>query len=774
MNEKKSLKVYGMTCTLCSIAIEEKIRKMPGVSSAIVSYATEKARVEYDPEILPLPEIIKEMEALGFPAEESGTGGGSKAEQETRRLRRLVIASILLSLPLVLAMVFDAWSYLVENFAPAYVYKLLAFVSQIRMRIPFINDWRFQFALATPIQFVIGRRFYRNAYYSLKAGKANMDLLVAAGTSIAYFFSIFMAVWGKPSGYYPMRNVFGEWVVMNNTYFEVSSVIITLVLLGKYLERIAKDRTSDAMKTLMEWKAKTARVLRDGQETDIPAAEVVAGDVVVVRPGEKIPVDGVILDGHSSVDESMITGESIPVEKEAGDPVTGSSLNQYGTFRFRAEKVGSETLLSNIVRMVEEAQTSKAPVQKTVDLVSALFVPMILFAAMVTFDVWYFFLLGRNAHYIVKPVLYAVSVLVVSCPCALGLATPTAIKVAMGKGAQNGILIKNGAALEGAYKIDTVVLDKTGTITTGKPEVSDFFIPGEKDDPVYRKELLFLAATAEKKSEHPLGEAIHRWGKSLEPGSETLEPQKFETVPGKGVRAEVREKEILLGTKQMMDEQEIAVDRFEPVLDTFRLQGKTTVLMALDGELVAILALKDRVKDSAAPAVAALEKMGIGVCLLTGDNKTTARAVAEKVGIKHVIGEVLPREKAERIRQLKEQGRIVAMVGDGINDSPALATADIGFAVGSGTDIAMESGDIILLKEDLCMIPETIRLSIHTMRKIRQNLFWAFLYNLIGIPFAASGNLNPVIAAAAMAMSSLSVVLNSLSIKRFRPILKRM
>ena len=770
-SEKTSLRVYGMTCALCSIAIEEKLVKMPGIHSAVVSYASEKVKMDFDPSLVALPAIKEAIESLGFSVDdnspEAAAKGNLRVESERLKLRNLVILAAVLSFPMVLSMAFDAWTYLVENYAPTYTYVLLTIVSQIRMKVPFINDWIFQMALATPIQFLVGYRFYKNAYYSLKSGTLNMDVLVASSTTIAYFFSIYTGLYGRPASFIPMRNVFGEYVRMNNTYFEVSSVIITLVLLGKYLEMLAKSKTTVAMKSLLALKPKTARILRNGLEVEVSADAIAVGDQIVVRPGEKVPVDGIVLEGYSAVDESMLTGESLPVDKKQNDPVTGASLNKNGTFTFRATKVGNDTVLAHIINMVDEAQSSKAPIQKIVDKVSGYFIPLVLFAAIMTFNVW-FFILGFQPNYLYKPLIYAVSVLVVACPCALGLATPTAMMVGMGKGAQRGILIKNGEMLEKACKIDMVVLDKTGTLTTGKPEVTDIFFFGTQGNPQLEHELVLLAAAAERKSEHPLGEAIHEMGKRQSEDKELPVSQRFETIPGKGIAAVLNERSVFIGTENLMADFAIPCGIAEKVLSDLRAGGKTAVLMAADGNLVAVFALMDKVKESAASAVATLLKMGIPVCMLTGDNELTARAVANTLGIGNVIAQVLPQHKADEVMKFRQQGKVVAMVGDGINDAPALAAADLGFAIGTGTDVAIETGDIVLLREDLMTIPEAIQLSRKTMRIIKQNLFWAFIYNILGVPFAAAGQLNPVIAAAAMAFSSISVVLNSLRIGHFK------
>ncbi|MCX5781056.1 MAG: copper-translocating P-type ATPase, partial [Firmicutes bacterium] len=588
---------------------------------------------------------------------------------------------------------------------------------------------------------------YKQSYYAIRSGSANMDVLIAMGTSAAYFFSVY--------------NMFFQVVepgMMKDLYFEAAAIIITLILLGKYLEAVAKGRTSDAIKKLAQLQAKTARVIRQGQEEDIPIEEVVLGDLVVVRPGEKVPVDGKIMEGNSALDESMLTGESLPVDKKVGDLVYGATLNKVGVFKLEATRIGKDTALAQIIKMVEDAQGSKAPIQKIADQVAGVFVPTVLVIAALTFIAWYLGGAGIN-----KALISAVAVLVIACPCALGLATPTAIMVGTGKGAENGILIKGGEYLEMAYKLDTVILDKTGTITKGLPEVTDIITWGSLDE----KTALLLAAQTEKGSEHPLGVAIYEKGKR-EYG-QIADPSSFAAIPGQGVKAVVGDQEIYVGTRKLMLARGIATERVEEELIGLEDQGKTAMIMAVNGQLAAVLAVADTLKDSSPAAIAELQAMGIEVYMITGDNRRTAAAIAGQVGIKTVLAEVLPENKAQEVEKLKALGKHVAMVGDGINDAPALATADIGMAMGTGTDVAMEAADITLMRGDLRTIPAAIRLSRQTMRKIKQNLFWAFVYNIIGIPFAALGMLNPVIAGAAMAFSSVSVVTNSLSLKRFDP-----
>ena len=761
MTENISLKVYGMTCALCSVTIEASLEKLDGISKAAVSFATEKAVFEYDTSKVELSEIKKIIESLGFSVEEKESklkNGLSRSEIERNKLRNLFILSAIFSFPLILAMILGGIGFCHDYFDPTTQTGWGAFVDYLRYKTLILHDWRLQLAAATPVQFIIGARFYRNTYHALKAKKVTMDLLVALGTTATYFYSVYTSL-------FDVAYTLG----MKNIYFEASSVIITLVLLGKYLESIARGRTSKAIQTLSQLKPKTARVVIDGAEVDIPIEEVVAGDIIVVRPGEKVPVDGIITEGYSTVDESMLTGESVPVEKNESDFVSGASLNKFGTFRFKATKVGNETVLANIIKLVEQAQSSKAPIQKIADRVCSYFIPSVLSISAATFLIWYCIIYRHIFFLIDKPILYAVSVLVVSCPCALGLATPTAIMVGMGKGAQNGILIKNGEELETACKINTVVLDKTGTITTGTPEVTDIILLDIVNGIYDEKDLLRLAAAVEKNSEHPLGNAIYEKGKGVS-GFALYEAEKFEAVPGKGVSALVNGKKLLIGTQKFIEENKIQFKNREDILYPLHAQGKTTVLVAIDGILAGVIGLSDTIKKNSEEAVAALHKMGIQVYMLTGDNKSAAQSVADRVGIKNVLAEVLPQNKAEEIEKLKSNGRIVAMVGDGINDAPALATANIGFAIGSGTDVAVETGDIVLLKDDLMTIPTAINLSKQTMRVIKQNLFCAFIYNAIGIPFAALGHLNPVIAAAAMALSSVSVLLNSLRLKRFRSI----
>ncbi|MHB8062402.1 MAG: heavy metal translocating P-type ATPase [Ruminiclostridium sp.] len=762
MEESISLKVYGMTCTLCSLTIEASLEKLPGIKRVSVSYATEKARLEYDDDQVKLQEITKAIEVLGFSVEENEYNeetGLDKSLIERKKLLRVLIVSVVLSLPLILAMIIGGLGVCELYFDPARQSKYSQFVQLINYKynLKVLHDWRLQCAFATPIQFIIGFRFYKHSFYALRAQTATMDLLVALGTTATYFCSLYAGIFDNREYAYGMKSI----------YFEASALIITLVLLGKYLEAVARGRTSKAIKALIELKPKMARVIRNGNETDIPIEQVVVGDIIVVHPGEKIPVDGIVAEGFSTVDESMLTGESFPIEKKEKDFVTGASLNNFGTFKFEATKIGNETILANIIKMVEEAQGSKAPIQKIADKVCGVFVPAVLIISLGTFLYWYFVIFQHVFFYIDKPIIYAVSVLVVSCPCALGLATPTAIMVGMGIGAENGLLIKNGEELETACKINTIVLDKTGTITFGKPEVTDI-IPFQQDIlKLSNDELLLLAAVAEKKSEHPLGKAIYEKVKK-QFGTELEDPEIFEAIPGKGVSAVIHGKTVLIGTAKLLEEKNIDLKDYKTSMTYLQDEGKTAVLISVDSVLAAAIALSDQIKTNAAAAILRLEKLGLEVYMLTGDNRKTAYAVAAKVGIKNVISDVLPENKADEIEKLKKSGKIVAMVGDGINDAPALATSDVGFAMGTGTDVAIETGDIVLLKDNLMALSSAILLSRKTMAKIKQNLFWAFIYNIIGIPIAVMGNLNPIVAAAAMAFSSISVLLNSLNLKRLK------
>jgi len=727
-----------MTCATCALRIEKGLKNVAGVNLASVNLATEKATVEYDPKLVEEGQFEKLIRDLGYdaiqePSQDLDTQAAVDStdrekelrQREARKLRVSFIVSASLSVPLLVAM-----------FAGLFNIEALMFLHN-----PVV-----QLALATPVQFVIGYRFYKHAYKSLRSGSPSMDVLVALGTSAAYLYSIYNGfLRSLPVGQSPAL------------YFEASAIIITLVLLGKLLEAVAKGRTSEAIKRLIGLQPKTARVLRSGEEVDIPIAEVQVGEVVLVRPGEKIPVDGEIIDGSSAVDESMITGESIPAEKAAGDPVIGATINTFGAFSFKASKVGKDTVLAQIIRVVEEAQGSKPPIQRLADRVAGIFVPVVLGVAVITFLIW--LLAAGN---LTMGLISAVAVLVIACPCAMGLATPTAIMVGTGKGAENGILIRSGESLELAYKLNAVVLDKTGTITRGKPSVTDVVSLNGWS----RADLLRVAGAAEKNSEHPLGIAVFEAARSELKGIE--ESTEFQTTPGKGVQAVVEGRAVLIGTRSYLREHNVSIEAVEDQVNELEAAGKTVMLLSVDGTAQGLLAVADRVKDSSRRAIQVLKEMGLQVYMITGDNRRTAEAIGREVGVADIMADVLPERKAQAVEEIRKQGKIVAMVGDGINDAPALVTADIGMAMGTGTDIAMESADITLMNGDLMSVPIAIQLSQRTMRKIKQNLFWAFFYNIVGIPIAALGMLNPIIAGAAMAFSSVSVVSNSLSLRRFK------
>lgn len=736
--ERATLAVSGMTCATCALRIEKGLKNVAGVNLASVNLATEKATVEYDPKLVEEGQFEKLIRDLGYdaiqePSQDLDTQAAVDStdrekelrQREARKLRVSFIVSASLSVPLLVAM-----------FAGLFNIEALMFLHN-----PIV-----QLALATPVQFVIGYRFYKHAYKSLRSGSPSMDVLVALGTSAAYLYSIYNGfLRSLPVGQSPAL------------YFEASAIIITLVLLGKLLEAVAKGRTSEAIKRLIGLQPKTARVLRSGEEVDIPIAEVQVGEVVLVRPGEKIPVDGEIINGSSAVDESMITGESIPAEKAAGDPVIGATINTFGAFSFKASKVGKDTVLAQIIRVVEEAQGSKPPIQRLADRVAGIFVPVVLGVAVITFLIW--LLAAGN---LTMGLISAVAVLVIACPCAMGLATPTAIMVGTGKGAENGILIRSGESLELAYKLNAVVLDKTGTITRGKPSVTDVVSLNGWS----RADLLRVAGAAEKNSEHPLGIAVFEAARSELKGIE--ESTEFQTTPGKGVQAVVEGRAVLIGTRSYLREHNVSIEAVEDQVSELEAAGKTVMLLSVDGTAQGLLAVADRVKDSSRRAIQVLKEMGLQVYMITGDNRRTAEAIGREVGVADIMADVLPERKAQAVEEIRKQGKIVAMVGDGINDAPALVTADIGMAMGTGTDIAMESADITLMNGDLMSVPIAIQLSQRTMRKIKQNLFWAFFYNIVGIPIAALGMLNPIIAGAAMAFSSVSVVSNSLSLRRFK------
>ncbi|WP_017796275.1 heavy metal translocating P-type ATPase [Oceanobacillus kimchii] len=722
--EKVELDISGMTCAACSNRIEKVLNKMDGVREANVNLTTETGTVYYYSDVVQESQLINKIEKIGYNAvlKNENQNKSSQKEKKLVKAKKKLIVSALLSLPLLVTMLVHLFNIEIPTF--------------------FMNPW-FQFVLATPIQFWIGWQFYVGAYKNLRNKTANMDVLVAVGTSAAYFYSLYegLLTINNPA-YHP------------HLYYETSAIIITLVLLGKYLEASAKGQTTTAITKLLNLQAKEARVLRDGTEFMIPLEEVVVGDRLIVKPGEKIPVDGIVKQGKTSVDESMITGESIPVEKGRDTEVIGSTMNKNGSIEIEATKVGNDTALSSIVKAVEDAQGSKAPIQRLADVISGFFVPVVVMIAILTFIVWYLFVQPSQ----VEPALVAlIAVLVIACPCALGLATPTSIMVGTGRAAENGILFKGGEHLEQAYKIQSVVFDKTGTITNGKPVVTDF----NGDD-----ETLLLLASAEKGSEHPLAEAITQYAEEKQMA--LVPTTDFEAIPGRGITAIVDSKHIIVGNRQLMKEYKVDSRKEDEYLFELENEGKTAMLIAIDGKIRGTVAVADTIKENAKEAINQLKDMNIQVVMLTGDNERTAKAIGRLAGINHIIAEVLPEEKAENIKRLQKDGNAVAMVGDGINDAPALAIADIGIAIGTGTEIAIEAADITILGGDLLLVSKAIKISQATIKNIKQNLFWAFGYNTAGIPIAAIGLLAPWIAGAAMALSSVSVVTNSLRLKKVK------
>jgi Cu+-exporting ATPase len=744
---KVTIPIGGMTCASCAQRIEKVIGKLEGIDSVSVNLATEKATVSYHPQTVRLSVIKHAIEKIGYRAlEVSKTDAAdedrARKQKEIRTLWTKFIVSALFSLPLLyIAMV------------PMITIVRLPFPGGLDpMRFPLIYAL-IELMLVIPV-IGVGYKFYTVGFKALIQGSPNMDSLIAIGTTAAVMYSM----------YNTWQIAAGGFGAVDSLYYETAGVIITLILLGKSLEAVSKGRTSEAIKKLMGLAPKTAIILQNGEEKEIPIDEVEIGDMIVVKPGSKIPVDGTVLEGHTAIDESMLTGESMPVDKKAGDNVYAASLNSNGTIRFRADKIGSDTALARIIKLVEDAQGSKAPIAKMADIVSGYFVPIVCLIALVAGIAWY--IATRDVEFALS---IFISVLVIACPCALGLATPTAIMVGTGKGAENGILIKGGEALEIAHKINTIVFDKTGTITQGKPSVTDVLtVAGIQAD-----YLLQITAAAEKSSEHPLGQAIVLGAEAK--GLELPRMDHFEAIPGRGIEAKINNVGILAGNRKLMDEQGISMLELQEASDQLASQGKTPMYVALDGKLAGIIAVADTVKENSKAAIESLHNMGIEVVMITGDNQKTASAIAKQVGIDKVLAEVLPQDKSNEVKKLKSEGRKVAMVGDGINDAPALAQADIGIAIGSGTDVAMESADIVLMRSDLMDVPTAIDLSKKTIRNIKQNLFWAFGYNVIGIPIAAGvlhlfGGplLNPIFAAAAMSLSSVSVLTNALRLKRFK------
>jgi len=754
------LPITGMTCANCAATIQRTLeKKVAGVVVATVNFATEKARVEYDPSQVSRRDLVEAIEKIGYSVTESGPDGLEDRERAARQAE-------------IQAQTYKFWIGL--------AFSLPLFVLSMTRDFGLLRAWAdaswvngLMLLLATPVQFYVGWDYYVGAFKALRNRTANMDVLIVMGSSAAYFYSIPVTV----------ALILGSSALGTHVYYETAAVIITLIKLGKLLEVQAKGKTSAAIKKLMGLRPKTARVQRDHQEIDIPISEVAVGDIVVVRPGEKIPVDGLVTEGRSAVDESMMTGESLPVTKQTGDEVIGGSINKQGRLQFEARKVGAETALAQIIRLVEEAQGSRAPIQRLADQVAGVFVPIVLLIALVTFLIWWVVVdLGLTAA-----MIRMVAVLVIACPCALGLATPTAIMVATGRGAQQGILFKNSQALEQAHSLEVVVLDKTGTLTLGEPSVTDIWVKDQKlkhgsdtaasDSSDSSNRLLYLAASVEAGSEHPLGEAIVRAAQERE--LQLAQPEEFEAQTGQGVVARVEGRRVALGNAKMMKESAVPLEGLEAEAKRLQSEAKTVVWVAVDGEAVGLIGIADTLKPGSKEAVHQMQELGLTVIMMTGDNAATARKIAEQVGIDRVLSEVLPGEKASQIQKLQTQSRgLVGMVGDGINDAPALAQADVGIAIGTGTDVAMETADVTLMRGDLRSVPQAIALSKATLRTIKQNLFWAFFYNVVLIPVAAGvlypfaalpgalRSLHPILAALAMAFSSVTVVTNSLRLKQ--------
>jgi Cu+-exporting ATPase len=735
--KKTDLNIIGMHCASCSTLINKALTKADGVSEANVNYATAKARIVYDEKKLTEDDLIKIVKNKGYGASISGKNDAIDKEESQKKEISNIKSNLYFSLLFTI---------------PAFLIGMV--LMPLGVKIPF--DLFILFLLATPVQFIAAADIYKSAWVALKNRSANMDTLIAIGTTAAYIFSVYAVFFSPELG----------------QYFETSAILITFVIFGRYLEIRAKGKTSEAIKKLMELSPKIATVIRNKKEMQIPVDQVVLNDIILVKPGEKVPVDGILVEGLSAVDESMITGESMPVEKKKADTVIGGTINKHGTFTFKATKIGENTTLANIIKLIEDAQGKKAPIQRFADNISAYFVPVVILIAIATFSVWYF--------WVGKPIAFslitAVSVLVIACPCALGLATPTSIIVGTGKGAKEGILIKGADSLEAAHKVKYVIFDKTGTITKGKPETTDV-ISFEKS--ISRDNLLKIAASIEKPSEHPLADAIVR--KAQEEELDLIKTKHFKAIPGYGITAKIANKQYYFGNIKLMQKQKIIFAKHESHIQDLEEQGKTVMLLADTKKLIGIIAVADTIKETSKLAVKQLQNMHVEVYMITGDNVRTAEAIAKQAGIKpdNIFAEVLPEDKANYVKQLQDKkdrkGKPskVVMVGDGVNDAPALAQADIGIAMGSGTDVAMESGNIVLMRNDLLDVPKAIKLSKQTMAKIKQNMFWALFYNVLGIPIAAGvlypftgWLLSPIIAGGAMALSSVSVVTNSLLLKR--------
>ena len=746
MSKQKEYIIEGMSCASCAMTIENAVSKMPGVTKASVNLATEIMTVEANDSVTP-QDIAKVVDGVGYGARPRGKSveeeleeKNEKKEAHLREMKRNLTISAIFTVPLL----FIAMADMVGIPMPAFLSPMQSPVSYALI----------QLALVLPIIW-IGRRFFVDGFKALSKGHPNMDSLVALGTSAAFLYSLY--------GTYHVLEGHAHFAM--NLYYESAGVILTLITLGKYFEDVSKGKTSMAIQTLVGLAPKMATVLRDGQEVAVPVEEVQVGDLIRVKPGEKVPVDGVVTEGNSTVDESMLTGESIPVSKAVGDEVIGASLNKTGSFILKATKIGKDTALSQIIQLVEQAQGSKAPIAKLADKVSGVFVPIVIVLALVSGLAWYF--LGQESW--VFALTITISVLVIACPCALGLATPTAIMVGTGKGAENGILLKSGEALEEANHVNMVVFDKTGTITNGTPVVTDVVTADSTDADA----LIRLAASLEVASEHPLGEAIV--AKAKEQGAAFDEVTNFEAIPGFGIKGHVGETLVFLGNEKWMRENGLANVEMNEKANSFAEQGKTPLYIGYNDAVQGLIVVADTVKESSARAIQTLHEMGIQVAMMTGDHERTAQAIAAEVGIDRVFSEVLPQDKANYVSKLQEEGYIVAMVGDGINDAPALAQAQVGIAIGTGTDVAIESADAVLMKSDLMDVPAMLKLSRATIRNIKENLFWAFAYNIIGIPFAmgvlhlfGGPLLNPMIAGAAMSFSSVSVVLNALRLKRWK------
>lgn len=748
--KKVSFPISGMHCASCAVNIQRKLNKIPGIKEANVNYANEQVTVEYDEQQCDVEYLYESVESLGYKAHPNAKDSddviATERAKELKDLKlKLSVSGVLTVLLLIGAMV---------PFAPDFLKKMWV-----------------MWLLATPVQFWAGGQYYQSAMAGLKNRTANMDTLIALGTSVAYFFSVAIVL------FMPFFHSLG---IEGHVYFEVSATIITLILLGKFLEIRAKGQTSEAIKKLLDLQAKTARVIRDGKEVDIPLEEIVKCDRLIVRPGEKVPVDGIIIKGETSLDESMVTGESLPVEKKTGDPVIGSTVNQSGAFEMTAKKVGSETLLAQIIELVKQAQGSRAPIQKITDQVSAVFVPVVIIISLVTFLVW--FNVGPEPQFI-RALISMISVLIIACPCALGLATPTSLMVGIGKGAESGILVKDAEALEVASKVNTVVLDKTGTLTEGKPKVQELTLVKDLDSVIKKTGIQIppktkvedflkgLILSSERQSHHPLAAAVVKY---LDTKVPTYTIDKLKDLPGRGIEVKIDGHHLRIGTKKLLEENGINLNpEIENQLQAWREKAWTVSYISIDEAHVGTITIADSLKTTAKATIEKLKKMGITPIMMTGDNHQTAQAIASQVGIDEVMAEVLPQDKETKVRGLKGQGKVVAMVGDGINDAPALAAADVGMAMGGGTDIAIESAGVTLLRSDIALVPQAIQLSKATMRNIKENLLWAFGYNVILIPIAMGllypflgVQLNPMLASAAMALSSVSVIANSLRLKK--------